>query len=82
MSPKPFKPGWYRPVEPGAIIRDPGTKRPLPARGGRVPGTTFWLRRYLAGEIEPCDPRDPCDPPKPKAKPAPAPVHHEDLIGD
>lgn len=40
-----------KPADPSAVIRDPHTKRPLPAEGGKVPDNTFWRRRLLAGEV-------------------------------
>lgn len=40
-----------KPAIPGAVIRDPHTKRPLPAEGREVPDTAFWRRRLLAGEV-------------------------------
>lgn len=40
-----------RPADPNAIIRDPHTKRPLPAEGGEVPDNHFWRRRLRAGEV-------------------------------
>ena len=40
-----------KPVNPAAVIRDPITKRQLPADGGEVPESNFWIRRLLAGEI-------------------------------
>lgn len=40
-----------KPAVPGAIIRDPHTKRPLPAEGGEVPESPFWLRRLKDGEV-------------------------------
>lgn len=40
-----------KPVDPNAIVRDPHTKRALPADGGEVPDNVFWNRRWLAGEI-------------------------------
>jgi hypothetical protein len=40
-----------KPAIPGAVIRDPHTKRPLPAGGAEVPDNTFWRRRLLAGEV-------------------------------
>lgn len=39
-----------KPVDPKAVIRDPHTKRALPAEGGEVPKTIFWSRRWLKGE--------------------------------
>jgi hypothetical protein len=40
-----------KPRIPGAIIRDPHTKRALPDEGGRVPDTTFWRRRLDQGDV-------------------------------
>lgn len=40
-----------KPVDPSAVIRDPHTKRPLPAEGGEVPESNFWMRRLRAGEV-------------------------------
>lgn len=40
-----------KPVVPGAVIRDPITKVPLPADGGDVPENNYWVRRLLAGEV-------------------------------
>ena len=40
-----------KPADPNAVIRDPHTNRPLPAEGGDVPESTFWLRRLNAGEV-------------------------------
>lgn len=40
-----------RPARPGAVIRDPHTKRALPAGGGRVPDTSYWTRRLLRGDV-------------------------------
>lgn len=40
-----------KPADPTAVIRDPHTRRPLPAEGGEVPETNFWMRRLLAGEV-------------------------------
>lgn len=40
-----------KPANPGAVIRDPHTKRPLPEGGGTVPDTTFWRRRLRAGDV-------------------------------
>ena len=39
------------PVNPDAVLRDPATKRQLPAKGGDVPWISHWVRRWLAGEI-------------------------------
>ncbi len=40
-----------KPVNPAAVIRDPHTKRQLPADGGDVPDNTFWNRRILDGDV-------------------------------
>ena len=40
-----------KPVNPAAVIRDPITKRQLPADGGEVPESNFWVRRLRAGEV-------------------------------
>lgn len=45
-----------KPVNPAAVIRDPITHRPLPAEGGEVPQSNFWLRRLRAGEVTRIDP--------------------------
>lgn len=44
-----------RPAIPGAVIRDPHTKRPLPAEGGEVPENNFWIRRLERGEVVRCE---------------------------
>lgn len=38
-----------KPADPAAVIRDPVTKMRLPAEGGPVPDTNYWVRRTLAG---------------------------------
>jgi hypothetical protein len=40
-----------KPVNPSAVIRDPHTRRPLPAEGGDVPETSFWIRRLRDGDV-------------------------------
>lgn len=40
-----------KPAKEGAIIRDPHTKRPLPAEGANVPDNNFWNRRLLDGSV-------------------------------
>lgn len=40
-----------KPVIPGAVIRDPDTKRQLPDDGDDVEETSFWIRRFLDAEI-------------------------------
>lgn len=48
-----------KPVNPNAIIRDPHTRRALPADGGDVPNNSFWTRRLIAGEIVRLDAAEP-----------------------
>lgn len=59
---------FVKPSAPGLLVRDPVSKRPLPAEGGEVPESTYWLRRLRAGDVVPCD--------------APAPVVSPDQIPD
>lgn len=40
-----------KPAIPGAVIRDPASRRVLPQEGGDVPETSFWIRRLRAGEV-------------------------------
>lgn len=40
-----------KPANPNAVIRDPHTKRALPAEGGNVPDNTFWRRRLRDSEV-------------------------------
>lgn len=41
-----------KPADPTAVIRDPHTKRQLPAEGGDVPdGDVFWNRRLRDGSV-------------------------------
>ena len=40
-----------KPKDPNAIVRDPETKRVLPAEGAEVPDNTFWNRRLMRGEV-------------------------------
>lgn len=35
----------------GLLVRDPVTKRQLPADGKEVPETSFWLRRIADGSV-------------------------------
>lgn len=44
-----------KPTDPNAVIRDPHTKQVLPADGGDVPDSNFWMRRLLAGEVKRID---------------------------
>lgn len=40
-----------KPAREGELVRDPHTKRALPAAGGTVPDTSFWRRRLAAGDV-------------------------------
>lgn len=40
-----------KPADPDVVIRDPHTKRALPAEGGDVPDSSFWNRRLRSGEV-------------------------------
>lgn len=40
-----------KPADSAAVIRDPHTKRPLPAEGAEVPEDNFWLRRLADGDV-------------------------------
>jgi hypothetical protein len=40
-----------KPAVPGAIVRDPHTKRALPDAGGRVPDNSFWRRRLAHVDV-------------------------------
>lgn len=40
-----------KPASKDALIRDPHTKRPLPAEGAQVPDSSFWLRRLRDGDV-------------------------------
>jgi hypothetical protein len=37
-----------KPIDPNAVIRDPVTLQPLPAKGGEVPDNVHWNRRLIA----------------------------------
>ncbi len=39
--------------KPGAMVRDPRTKIPVPAEGAHVPRTTFYIRRIACGDLIP-----------------------------
>jgi hypothetical protein len=40
-----------RPASPDLLLRDPVSKKALPAIGGRVPDSTFWRRRLMRGDV-------------------------------
>jgi hypothetical protein len=40
-----------RPANPGMMIRDPNTRRPLPEDGARVSVSNFWRRRLADGDV-------------------------------
>ena len=35
----------------GYIVRDPETKKPLPAEGMEVEKSSYWVRRIQAGDV-------------------------------
>lgn len=35
----------------GYIVRDPETKKPLPAEGMEVERSSYWIRRIQAGDV-------------------------------
>lgn len=35
----------------GRLVRDPVTKRHIPAEGADVPDTVFWFRRLASGDV-------------------------------
>lgn len=35
----------------GYIVRDPETKKPLPAEGMEVERSSYWVRRIQAGDV-------------------------------
>lgn len=35
----------------GLVVRDPATKRALPAEGAEVPETGYWMRRLRDGDV-------------------------------
>jgi hypothetical protein len=37
--------------KPGLVVRDPISKRPLPAEGAEVPAEGYWLRRLRSGDV-------------------------------
>lgn len=50
-----------KPANPGAVIRDPRTKRQLPAAGGRVPDSSYWRRRLRSGDVVPVTDEQPLE---------------------
>jgi hypothetical protein len=50
---------FVKPTNPGAVIRDPHSRLPLPAEGAEVPETSHWIRRLNAGEVVRCSPPAP-----------------------
>lgn len=37
--------------KPGLTVRDPETKRPVPAEGAEVPQSGYWMRRLRDGDL-------------------------------
>ena len=44
---------YLKPTHPNLIVRDPVSRRALPADGGEVPDTPFWQRRLKDKSVEP-----------------------------
>ncbi len=42
---------YVKPAHPGAVVRDPRSLAMLPAQGGRVPASSYWVRRLNAGDV-------------------------------
>lgn len=42
---------FVKPARPGLKVRDPKTKRHIPAAGKHVPVTSYWVRRLAAGDV-------------------------------
>ncbi|TWA69732.1 uncharacterized protein DUF2635 [Azospirillum baldaniorum] len=61
----------YVKPKPGALVRDPETREPLPAEGAEVPENQYWMRRLADGDVVRADPPVLADPP--------APADEEDL---
>lgn len=47
-----------RPATPGAIIRDPKTKKALPDDGANVGRSLYWRRRLRDGSVVPVEDED------------------------
>ncbi|GAA4258943.1 DUF2635 domain-containing protein [Azospirillum formosense] len=41
----------YVKPKPGALVRDPETREPLPAEGAEVPENQYWMRRLADGDV-------------------------------
>lgn len=53
---------------PDRLVRDPFTRRPLPAEGCEVPEESYWLRRLRSGDILKAAPPAAPAPDAPKGK--------------
>lgn len=42
---------FLRPYAADMVVRDPVTKRALPAQGAHVPDSAYWRRRLQAGDV-------------------------------
>jgi len=40
-----------KPKVPGAIVRDPHTRKPLPPEGAEVPEESYWIRRLMDEDV-------------------------------
>ncbi|PNQ94971.1 DUF2635 domain-containing protein (plasmid) [Azospirillum argentinense] len=45
----------YVKPKPGALVRDPVTRQPLPETGAEVPEDQYWMRRLADGDVERAD---------------------------
>ena len=41
----------YVKPKPGALVRDPVTRTPLPSGGAEVPEDQYWMRRLADGDV-------------------------------
>ncbi|TWA90699.1 uncharacterized protein DUF2635 [Azospirillum brasilense] len=41
----------YVKPKPGALVRDPVTRQPLPDTGAEVPSDQYWMRRLADGDV-------------------------------
>ena len=62
-----------RPAKPGAIVRDPKTRKALPPLGLEVEIDTYWRRRLKGGDVIEVASPDPRIDLRPEPAPAKAP---------
>lgn len=46
---------FVKPAE-GRQVRDPASKRPIPAAGANVPQDSYWIRRLRDGDVVAANP--------------------------